>query len=186
VAAVAVLLALTHAVWMGWMGEFLVTADEPFHADMIVVLAGDSYGHRILKGGELVKDGFAPKVLVSGAPGFYDLHESDLAIPFAVKRGYPADWFIPWTHEGLSTDEEAQSIVPELRRRHVHRLILVTSDYHSRRALRTFHGRAPDIEMRMVAVPSEHFTPQGWWHTREGRKTFFLEWSKTFASLAGL
>jgi uncharacterized SAM-binding protein YcdF (DUF218 family) len=186
VAALVVVLALTHAVWMGWMGSFLVKADEPFHADIIVVLAGDPFGHRILKAAEMVKQGFAAHVLVSGAPGFYDMHESDLAVPFAVKHGYPAEWFIPFPHEGHSTDEEARAIVPELRKRGAHRVIIVTSDYHSRRALRTFLDRGPDIEMRMVAVPDEYFTPHGWWHTREGRKTFFLEWTKTLASLAGL
>lgn len=186
VVALVAVLVLAHSVWMGWMGSWLVKADAPFHADMIVTLGGDAYGYRILKAAELVKQGFASRVLVSGAPGFYDLHESDLSIPFAVRHGYPAEWFIAFPHEGHSTDEEARAVAPELRRRGVHRVILVTSDYHSRRALRTFHAAAPELEMRMVAVPDEFFKPDGWWRTREGRKTFFFEWSKTFASLVGL
>ena len=66
---------------MAWMGAWLVHSDEPFPADVVVVLAGDPYGNRILKGADLVKQGFAPKVLVSGPAGLYDLHECDLAIP---------------------------------------------------------------------------------------------------------
>ncbi|HKW96942.1 MAG TPA: YdcF family protein [Bryobacteraceae bacterium] len=181
-----VVLFFTHSIWFGWMAEALVHSDQPFHAGLIVAIAGDPYGHRILKAAELVKQGYAPQILVSGAPGFYDLHENDLAIPFAVRRGYPAQWFIPFPHEAHSTDEEAQAIIPELRRRGVRRVILVTSDYHSRRALRTFRKYGPDIDMRMVAVPDPHFNPHGWWRSREGRKIFFLEWSKTLASLAGL
>ena len=38
----------------------------------------------------------------------------------------------------------------------------------------------------MVAAPDEFFSPYGWWHTREGRKVFFLEWSKTLASSVGI
>lgn len=186
VTAVVAVLALAHSVWMGWMGAWLVQADEPFHADIIAVLSGDPNGQRILKAAELVRQGFAPKVLVSGAPGFYDLHECDLAIPFAVRRGCPREWFIPFPHEGHSTEEEARAIVPELERRSVYRLIVVTSDYHSRRARRIFRAAAPRIEMRMVTVPDEYFKPGGWWRTREGRKTFFLEWTKTFAGLVGL
>jgi uncharacterized SAM-binding protein YcdF (DUF218 family) len=184
--ALLVILALTHSIWMAWMGGFLVNAGQPFHADIIVVLGGDSYGHRILKAAELVKQGFAPRVLVSGPPGFYGFHENDLAIPFAVKHGYPAEWFVPFPHLGHSTDEEARAILAELRARRVHRMILVTSDFHSRRALRTFRGLGPDIEMGMVTAPDEFFTADGWWRSREGRKTFFMEWSKTFASLVGL
>ena len=168
------------------MGAFLVDDENPFRADVVVVLAGDPYGRRILKGAELVKNGFAPMVLVSGAPGFYDLHESDLAIPFAIRHGYPAAWFIPFPHDGHSTDEEGRAMLPELRKRNVHRVIVVTSDYHTRRALHTLRACWPGMQIRMVAASDEFFSPQGWWHTREGRKTFFLEWTKTFASAVGM
>lgn len=185
-ASLLILLALTHSLWMGWMGAFLVEVESPSNADLIVVLAGDPYGHRIVKAAELVKDGYAPSVLVSGPAGFYGLHESDLAIPFAVKRGFPASWFIAFPHEAHSTDEEARAIWPELRKRNVHRVLVVTSDYHTRRALHVLRARWPGIEIRMVAAPAEFFSADGWWHTREGRKTFFLECSKTLASMVGM
>lgn len=184
--AVIVLLALTHSTWMGWMGAFLVEGQSPSRADLVVVLAGDPYGRRILTGAKLVKEGFAPYVLVSGPAGFYGLHESDLAIPFAVKHGSPASWFIAFPHDAHSTDEEARAILPELRKRNVRRVLVVTSDYHTRRALRTLRARWPDIDVLMVAAPDEFFTAYGWWYTREGRKIFFLEYSKTLASLVGM
>ena len=185
-AAVLVILALTHSLWMGWMGEFLVDAASPARADLIVVLAGDPYGNRILKAAELVKQGYAPKVLVSGPAGFYGLYESDLAIPFAVKHGFPSTWFVAFPHEAHSTDEEARVILPELQKRNAHRVLVVTSDFHTRRALHILHARWPDIELRMVAAPDEFFSAYGWWHTREGRKTFFLECTKTLASMVGM
>ncbi|HXI44391.1 MAG TPA: YdcF family protein [Bryobacteraceae bacterium] len=185
-AAAVVILALTHSLWMGWMGAFLVDADSPVRADLVVVLAGDPYGNRILKGAELVKQGYASRVLVSGPAGFYGLHESDLAIPFAVKHGFPATWFVAFPHEAHSTDEEARVILPELRKRNAHRVLVVTSDFHTRRALHILHARWPDIELHMVAAPDEFFSAYGWWHTREGRKTFFLECSKTLASMVGM
>jgi len=184
--AAVVLSVLTHTWWMAWMGAWLVRSDAPFRADVIVTLAGDPYGHRILKAAELVKSGFAPKVLVSGPPGFYDLHESDLAIPFVLRHGYPGDWFIAVPHDAHSTDEEGRAFLPELTKLHVHRVIVVTSDYHTRRARRILSADWPGIEMRMVAAPDEFFSANGWWHTREGRKTFLLEWTKTLTSLAGI
>ena len=185
-ALIVALIAVTHSTWMGWLGASLVNAESPVHADFIVVLGGDPYGHRVLRAAELVKQGYAPKVLVSSAPGFYDLHESDLAIPFATRRGYPAAWFIPLMHNAHSTEEEALAIFPELEKRHAHRIIVVTSDYHTRRALRILRSRWPGIEIHMVAAADEFFSPYGWWRTREGRKVFFLEWEKTFASFVGL
>jgi uncharacterized SAM-binding protein YcdF (DUF218 family) len=180
------LIILTHSIWMGWMGASLVESERPLHADVVVVLAGDSFGHRILRAAELVKDGYAPKVLVSGPSGVYDLHESDLAIPFAVRHGYPATLFIAAPHNGHSTEEEARALLPTIQKLGAHTVIAVTSDYHTRRALRALHSQWPGIEIHMIAAADEFFSPYGWWHTREGRKTFFLEWTKTFASMVGM
>ncbi|MBZ5594087.1 MAG: YdcF family protein [Acidobacteriia bacterium] len=180
------LVILTHSVWMGWMGAFLVDSERPSHADVIVVLAGDPYGHRILRAAELVKQGYATKVLVSGPGSVYDLHECDLAIPFVVRHGYPAAWFLPVPHSAHSTQEEVRAILPVLEKVHAHTVIAVTSDYHTRRALRAMHAAWPGIQVHMVAAGDEFFSPYGWWHSREGRKIFFLEWTKTFASLVGL
>ena len=168
------------------MGGLLVHTETPSHADVVVVLAGDPFGHRILRAAELVKQGYASKVLVSGPGGAYDLHECDLAIPFVVRRGYPASWFLPVPHSGHSTDEEVQALFPVLQKLRTHTVLVVTSDYHTRRAWRTACARWPGIDVRMVAADDEFFSPSGWWHTREGRKTFLLEWTKTFAAAVGM
>ncbi len=109
IALVAVIAA--YPLWFATLGSFLVSADEPAPADMVVVLAGDSSGNRILKAAELVKRGFAPKALVSGPATFYGLYESDLAIPFAERAGYPASYFIAVPNKSRSTGEEARVIL---------------------------------------------------------------------------
>ncbi len=185
-AVVILLVILTHALWMGWMGAFLVDSERPLHADVIVVLAGDPFGHRILRGAELATEGYAPKVLVSGPAGIYGMHESELAIPFAVKHGYSNALFIAVPHSAHSTEEEAQALLPALEKLKTRTVIVVTSDYHTRRRSRILHSRWPGIEVHMVAAADEYFSASGWWHTREGRKTFFLECTKTLASLVGI
>ena len=180
------ILAATHAIWLTALGRVLVRDDGPAHADIAVVLAGDFSGNRILRAAELVRQGYVPKVLVSGPHTLYGRYECDAAIPFAVEHGYPQAWFIRAPHEALSTRAEAAAILPDLRRLGVHRFLLVTSNYHTARAARIFRGAGPDFEIRSVAAPDEYFHPESWWRNREGQKLFFMEWSKTFAGLAGM
>lgn len=185
-AALAVVLILSRSYWLGALGRYLIASEEPFQADMVVVLAGDDSGHRILRAAELVRQGYAPKVLVSGPECCYGRHESDLAIPFAVQHGYPAEWFIALPAAVKSTREEALAILPELQRRRVRRFLVVTSDYHSRRAGRVYRALAPAGSFRVVTAPDVYFGAERWWHSREGRKQFLIEWMKTVAYWVGM
>jgi uncharacterized SAM-binding protein YcdF (DUF218 family) len=189
VAALAAVVFLSRSWWLRGLGYALVHGDGPAKADIAVVLAGDSYGHRIVKAAELVRAGYAPAVLVSGPAGAYGLYESDLAIPFAVRQGFPVEWFIPFPNHSLSTLEEAGAILQELRRRNVKSFLLVTSDYHTARARRIFlateRAKGDAIPFRTVAAPDEFFKPNSWWQNRQAQKTTFMEWSKTFATAFG-
>jgi uncharacterized SAM-binding protein YcdF (DUF218 family) len=175
-----------HARILGAMGAYLVHADSPQKADVALVLAGDNSGHRILTGAQLARDGYVPKVIVSGPYGVYGQYECDLAIPFAVKKGFPEAYFLHWEHKARSTLAEAQAVLPEVRRMGYKRVLLVTSDFHTRRAGKIFRSLAPDLTILVVAAPDEYFTPDGWWHNREGQKTFLTEWEKTVANGFGI
>lgn len=188
--ATVVLALLSARLWLPAVGRALICDDGPGKADLAVVLGGDYYGWRILKAAELVGAGYAPAALVSGPPGFYGVHECDLAIPFAVRRGYPEQWFLPLQNEALSTREEAALVVAELRRRKVRSFLLVTTDYHSARAARIFRaalraaGGGP--AMRVVTARDEFFRADSWWSTRQAQKVVFFEWCKTFATALGM
>lgn len=185
-AVCVVLAAVFHTAILAALGTYLVRAQPPRKCDIALILAGDDSGNRVLKGGEMVKDGYAPLALVSGPAGMYGYYESDLAIPFAVKAGFPAADFAGIPNHSHSTKEEAEAMLPELRRRGVHSVLLVTSDYHTRRAARVYRELAPDLQFDVVAAPDEYFTPTGWWHNRQARKTFAIEWMKTVAEWFGL
>jgi len=186
VVLLAALGLLFHESLLRTVGSYLVQAQAPVKADIGVVLAGDGRGNRILKAAELVKQGFIPRVIVSGPDGEYGLYECDLAIPFAMKAGYPESYFVHFENTARSTEAEAQVVAAELHRLGVHSVLVITSDYHTRRASRMYHKAAGDLEIRMVAAPDTYFTADGWWHNREGRKTVLYEWMKTAASWLGL
>ena len=181
---------LARDVWLGALGSALVHDEGAGKAEIAVVLAGDSWGYRLTKAAELVRQGFVPLVLVSGPPAFYDVNEADAAIHFAIVRGYPAEWFIPLYHTAMSTREEATAVLDALRQRNIHSALLVTSDYHSARAGRIFR----DVErqqgggpvLRVVASRDRFFSASNWWHNREGRKIAFMEWTKTLTSVFGI
>ena len=181
---------LGRSLWLPVLGYALVHDDGPAKADIAVVLAGDYEGHRIEKAAELIREGYVPAALISGPPGFYGGHESDYAIAYAVRQGFPAEWFIALPHSALSTREEARVVLAELRRRNVRSFLLVTSDYHSARARRIFLAAARAMgggpAMRTVTAPGEFFRPDSWWRNREGQKTVFFEWSKTVATALGI
>lgn len=181
VAAAVLLLILFHAPVLAALGNFLVQASPPQKADVIVVLAGDGYGRRILAGAELVRQGYAPKALISGPSGNYGNYECDLAIPFAVKAGYPESYFLHFEHGARSTEEEARLVTQKLHSMGVRQAMLVTSNFHTRRAGRIFRKAAPDIEFFVVSAPDEYFKPDSWWRDREARKIFLYEWMKTVA-----
>jgi uncharacterized SAM-binding protein YcdF (DUF218 family) len=180
------LAAVFHTAILGALGSYLVSAGPPEKADIAVVLAGDSAGNRIRKAGDLVRAGYIPRALVSGPAGIYGFYESDLAIQFAEKAGYPASYFLAFQNHGLSTKDEGEAVVAELRRLGTHTFLLVTSDYHTRRAGRIYRALAPDLRFSVVAAPDQHFSADGWWKNREGRKTFAFEWMKTIAEWFGL
>lgn len=182
----AALLSATHAWWLAGLGSYLVQAEAPEKAEIIVVLAGDSHGHRVLKGGELVRGGFARRALVSGPGPHYGHSEDELAIPFAVRHGYPESYFEGFPIRAHSTLEESGLVVAELRRRGIHKAMVVTSDYHTRRAGRMFRSAAPDLEIVIVGARDEWFRANDWWKRREAQKTFLLEWAKTVASYLGI
>lgn len=187
IVCLALLLTLTYTLWFRWMGEFLVHTDPLVKADAILVLAGDMTGGRIMKAAGLAKQGYAPVVLVSGPMLCYGINEANLAIDYAVGKGYPREMFVPMISNAFSTRDEADFFVPRLRSLGVHRLLIVSSDFHTNRAGKLFRKKlGPDFDVHMIASPDRYFTPDGWWRNREGQKTFFFEWSKTVSTAFGL
>ncbi|MBZ5674711.1 MAG: YdcF family protein [Acidobacteriia bacterium] len=184
--AIVILGVIFHNAVLTELGSYLIQADPPEKADIALVLAGDGEGNRILKAAQLARRGYVSKVLVSGPSGVYGQYECDLAIPFAVKSGYPASYFLHFENDALSTKEEAHDAIVRLRQMGAHKVLLVTSDYHTRRAGKIYRTAAPDLKFVVVAAPDKYFTSNGWWHNRQGEKIAFNEWTKTLTEPFGI
>lgn len=159
----------------------------PRKADAILVLGGDRYGERTLKGAQLAKAGLAPIVYVSGPPRLMGWESAD-EVQFAGKEGYAAQLFeeVHLPEDAESTRTEAQFLGKFLAAKGVHSLLLVTSNYHTKRAGKLWRQMNPQMPLQVVGAPDPFFAPNTWWKTRPGQKTFAFEWMKTISILLGI
>ena len=172
---------VAHVRWLSFLGHALIQQDQPFAADAIVLLAGDSKGERISKAVELANAKLAPRILVSSAGHLFDSSEGELSVSFALKRGAAPGLFEVIQHGADSTTEEAEIMIAECRRRGVKKLLVVTSDYHTNRAGKIHKIVAPEMEIRTVGSLTKTFNPDSWWTNRASRKVWLMESLKTFA-----
>ncbi len=164
-------------------GSFLVLSEIPQKADLILVIGGDFYGPRVLKGADLAIEGYAPLVLLSGPPYAQGRPEGEFAVNFLASKGYPRRLFEVFGHHAHSTISEALAVCGELHRRQVRRVILVTSSYHSRRADIVFRLFCPTIHFISVPAADAHYDPSRWWRDISSRRLFFSEWEKIIGSV---
>ena len=164
------------------IGYSIIDSQIPRRADLILVLGGDFWGPRVVKGADLAVQGYSSAVLISGPP-YNGQPEAELAIEFLVKRGYPRGLFTAFGHQANSTIGEALALSGELKSRRVKQVILVTSAYHSRRAAIVLSLFVPGIRFISVPAADPRYQPEQWWRSESSRDIFFSEWSKILGSV---
>jgi uncharacterized SAM-binding protein YcdF (DUF218 family) len=143
-----VLAALVVAA-MVFARNLLCVESIPWHAEVIIVLGGEPEG-RAGEAGNLFNHGVAPAIIVSG-DGDTDLIRRNL-----MQAGVPAG-AIELESRSSNTKENAEFTAQLLKRRGVRRAIIVTSWFHSRRALNSFRSFAPEIQF--ASVTARHDEP---------------------------
>jgi len=149
---------------------FLCVDSGPARADVIIVLGGGgAQAHeRPERAAELFFARAALRILASGAgDDIINAHNM-------MRRGVPAG-AIQLEDKSKTTRQNAEFSIAILRREHVHSAIIVTSWYHSRRALRTFEHYAPDI--RFYSCPSYFGIHRADWQGNFRRRVY-LEYLK--------
>jgi len=156
-------------------GRFLVV-DLPRKSDVIVVLAGETY-RRPARAFELLNSGYASRLIldVPADSRIYQWTQPELAEKYI--QGLPESELITiCAIHGLSTKEEAGEAGRCLERVGGRSILLVTSDYHTRRALSIFSREAPTHEYSVAAANDPREFGIQWWRHREWAKTNFYEW----------
>jgi len=158
-------------------GWFWVVDDPPQQADAIIILSDDNFlGERASQAAALYRAGWAPRIVASGRQlrsyaGIAELMQHDL-----VQDGVPASAVIRFPHRASDTREEAKALSNLLAQRGWKRILLVTSNYHTRRARYICsHIFPPGTELRVIAAHDSEYDPNWWWESRKCVKTFFYE-----------
>ena len=156
-------------------GKFLII-NRPQHADAIVVLAGET-DRRPALGLQLLQRGYAPRMVldVPATGKIYQWNMLQLAQQY-VHELPQAQSVIICPIYGLSTKAEAQDVSQCLKNLGVHSVLVVTSDYHTRRALSTFRRELPGMQISVAAAPDPQQFGGSWWQHRQWAKLNFDEW----------
>ncbi|HKW32042.1 MAG TPA: YdcF family protein [Candidatus Acidoferrum sp.] len=157
--------------------ESWIIEDPLEKADVIIVLSDDNfYADRATRAAELFREGKASFVVASGrrlrpSAGIAELMEHDL-----VERGVPKDKILRVAQDGDSTREEAEALAKLAKTKKWHKAIVVTSNYHTRRARYIFRHVFPqDIEIRVAGARDGDFDPENWWEKPKSAKLFVRE-----------
>ncbi len=174
---VVVVLAVLGVLGFRHAGSFLVV-NAPEHADVIVVLGGGNNDLRYWNGVRLMNEGWAPRLVldVFAKGQTFGNMDIDLARDF-IQRTTPGQSSIcPLILN--STFGEAKHLATCLQGTGVKSILVVTSEYHTRRALAILQKRLPQYHVSIYAAPDPYFFGQKWWQTREWAKTTLAEWQR--------
>jgi uncharacterized SAM-binding protein YcdF (DUF218 family) len=156
-------------------GGFLVV-NNPQPGDVIVVLAGET-DRRPALGLELLSRGYAPRMLldVPADAKIYQWSMLDLSQQYIQKLPH-AESVLVCPISGRSTKAEAQDVLQCLQKLRAHSVLVVTSDYHTRRALSTFQHELLGYQVSVAAASDPQQFGGSWWRHRQWAKLNFDEW----------
>jgi hypothetical protein len=150
--------------------------DEPRTSDVILVLAGETE-HRPARALQLLGEGFTRKVVID-VPAEGKIFEfSLLQLARRHVENLPQKGSISICPiAGLSTKDEVRDAEQCLAREGAKSVLIVTSDFHTRRALHIFQKEIPGISFSVAAVQDSTQFGTRWWTHRQWAKTFLDEW----------
>ena len=186
--AVAALVLWPFVAWGA--ARSLVVRAEVGRADALVVLSGSAaYRERVAEAARLYAEGRAPLVLLSddGVLGGWSEAEQrnprfvELAATELQRGGVPAESIRVLDGLPTNTHDEAEAVRAYAAERGLRSLLVVTSTYHSRRALWTWRRVFRESGMEVGLEPAEGARTPGawsWWLSIAGWRQVAGEYVK--------
>jgi uncharacterized SAM-binding protein YcdF (DUF218 family) len=190
--ALALVVAWPVVAWVA--ARALVVQDELPRADCIVVLSGASeYVERTRYAAELWRRGVAPKIVLTNDNLRGGWNSAEQRNPYFIEReaeelrraGVPAAHIEALPEPVAGTYDEAVRLRAYASERGLGSVLVVTSAYHSRRALWTMRRvfRASGVRVGVSPVTADSATQQtptafGWWLSARGWRSVAPEYPK--------
>lgn len=182
------LLLVTAALLIGGADLLISTDPVPAHADAAVVLQGSMAGEMARLPGAMafLQRGIADRVLVSIPEMSYWGQSLPPVARAYLERTYGSALaervdFCETGDEVNSTEQEARVVLHCIRDHGWHSIIVVTSDYHTRRAgilwRRAMREMDPQLSLSVESVADPEFQ-KPWWRHRLSAKVWISESSK--------
>ena len=157
--------------------RFLVQ-DDPQKSDAIVVLAGET-NVRPARALELLRQGMAQRLFLDAEVGdqVFDQRLTDIAQKYACSLP-EASQISVCPIAGSSTNAESDDVKRCLQSVGVRKVLIVTSEFHTRRSLTIFRHRLPQYQFSVAAARNATQFGTAWWTRREWAKVTLDEWMK--------
>jgi uncharacterized SAM-binding protein YcdF (DUF218 family) len=171
-------IAASSRLWLPWIGQWLVMSPNAHRADAIAVFGGDY--NRTEEAARLYRQGMAPQVWHTGwgntnlpSEGVIAEANQDLVqtIPAQALHLVNTD----------STWQDAQAIANLARDHQVDSILVVTHDFHSRRALCSLHHHLDTTNNITIYYTPANSSPDKldtWWQQKGSRRQIYNEYLK--------
>lgn len=185
VCLIAPILYLLLPIVLTKSAEALIRNDQLVKSDVVVAFAGDALNNRERHAVELYRQGWAKKVVISGAEVAWGIHTADLAKRFVLGMGVPESDIL-MIRDTRNTRTEARELEKLMQSNQYRSVIVVTSAFHSRRATYTLETAAGDFSIisSPVGTGEPEWRPDRWWSRRKDMITTvreFFSWANTLA-----
>jgi uncharacterized SAM-binding protein YcdF (DUF218 family) len=175
-----------------WAGAKLLITEAPLdHADVIVVLSGSAnYRERGQEAARLLLEGRSQRILITNDNQTGPWSSTDQRNLFFYERslmvikraGVPDDRVEVLLQPVTSTYEEAELVRHYAEEHRLRSVLIVTSAYHSRRALwvfsRVFRQTGIQVGLMSVKPGDQSPRPATWWFSLRGWKLVPTEYIK--------
>jgi hypothetical protein len=154
----------------------VLVVNAPEKSDVIIVLAGET-DLRPARAIELLDNGYAKRIYVDVNSGYkiFGHTQADLAESYIHALPEAASIRVCQI-QGLSTRDESHDVEKCLAGEKSDRVLIVTSEFHTRRALSIFRHELPGKSFSIAAAGDDREFGIRWWQNRQWAKTCLYEW----------
>ncbi len=172
--------------------NYIFLDDKNPNGDIALVFGTrNAWKESIEKAAELYKNGFVPKIIVSGGNSPTNgIIEGDVMAIALEKLGVPKRDILTENKSTNTLENVLFSIIiieKKLGLQNIHTITAVVKNYHARRALMTLRKHVPkNIQLKSAAyaVAQHPFTKNNWYETENGNKKVMEEVEKIKMYLA--